>query len=137
MPKANQFLLTGTVTEISEPQFLQNGAEVQTIVLGWKDGEYPQSAAVDFYAKNGLEKLHKKEIALGDTISVPIQPSSKVKEGTGRNGAYRFFQTTLRGDSWSVDVVERGPGNAAAEAKEIPLDGQTYVPPTSDDDIPF
>ena len=105
MPKANVLQLTGDILELGEPKFLQNGAEVQTILIGFKDGEYEQQAAVDFYDKKGLDKLHALNLKGGDNVTIPVQPSSKVKEGTsGAGNAYRFFQTTLRGDSWRVVV---------------------------------
>jgi hypothetical protein len=110
MPKANVFQLTGDILEIGEPKFLQNGAEVQTLLIGWKDGEYAQSAAIDFYDKRGLDKLHALNLKGGENVTIPCTPSSKVREGEGAKGAYRFFQTTLRGDSWRVVV------NSGAEA---------------------
>lgn len=107
MPKANQFMLVGDIVEISEPRFLQNGAEVMTILIGWKDGDYEQSAAVDFYDKKGLDKLHALNLKGGDNVTIPVVPSSKVKEGVSAAGnAYRFFQTTLRG--WQGGVVVNG-----------------------------
>lgn len=107
MPKENVFIVKGTVLEISEPQFLPNGAEVQTILVGWEDGDYKQQAAVDYYAAKGLEKLHEKKIAVGDTVALPCQPSSKLKEGEGPKGPYRFFQNQLRGDAWKAEVVTK------------------------------
>ena len=118
MPKANVFQLTGDILEISEPKFLQTGAEVQTILIGWSDGDYAQSAAVDFYDKKGLDKLHALKLKGGDNVTIPCQPSSKVKEGEGAKGAYRFFQTTLRGDSWRV-VVNGGNGAQPETAVEF------------------
>ena len=113
MPKANVFQLTGDILELGEPKFLQNGAEVQTILIGWSDGEYSQSAAVDFYDKKGLDKLHALNLKGGENVTIPVQPNSNVKEGTSAAGnAYRFFQTTLRGDSWRV-VVNSGQPSAA------------------------
>lgn len=113
MPKANVFNLTGNILEVGEPKFLQNGAEVQTLLIGWKDGDYEQSAAVDFYDKKGLDKLHALQLKGGENVTIPCVPSSKVKEGEGAKGAYRFFQTTLRGDSWRV--VVNGGGEAPIE----------------------
>src|SRR5574343_607312 len=115
MPKANQFNLTGDVLEVGEPKFLQNGAEVQTLLIGWKDGDYEQAAAVDFYDKKGLDKLHALALKGGENVTIPVTPSSKVKEGTsaGTGNAYRFFQTTLRG--WQGGVVVNG-------GKEAPID---------------
>jgi hypothetical protein len=106
MPKANVLKLTGDVLEVSEPKFLQNGAEVQSVLVGWKDGDYEQSANVDFYGKapKGLDKLHEVKLKVGDNVTIDCTPSSKVKEGEGAKGAYRFFQTTLRGDAWHVVV---------------------------------
>lgn len=120
MPKLNEFALEGTVEEISEPQFLQDGAEVQTIVLWWMDGTYRKQAAVGFYAKGsgGLDKLHKLEIKVGDTVSIPFQPHSEIREGEGKKGPYRFWDAKLRGDSWRVTVLERN--TAAAEAIPFP-----------------
>lgn len=110
MPKANVFQLIGDILELGEPKFLQNGAEVQTILIGFKDGDYEQQAAVDFYDKKGLDKLHALKLKGGDNVTIPCQPSSKVKEGVaaGSGNAYRFFQTTLRGDSWRVVVNSGG-----------------------------
>ena len=110
MPKKNMFPYEGTVSEISEPKFLGDGAEVRTIVIDWMDGEYQRTAAIDFYAKKGLDKLNALNILVGDTVSIPASPSSKVKEGTGANGPWRFWQTSLRGDSWGVTVVARAAG---------------------------
>ena len=117
MPKKNLFTFEGTVSEISEPKFLQNGAEVRTIVLDWADGEYQQTAAFDFYSKKGLDKLNALNIAVGDSVTIPASPSSKVKEGTSGNGPWRFWQTSLRGDSWGVSVVSRADGGGAPEKK--------------------
>jgi hypothetical protein len=116
-PKPNTLELTGTVQEISAPQFLQTGAEVQTIVVTWMDNDYKQVAAVDYYAKNGLDKLHKLEIKVGDTVKLPCNPSSKVKEGTGQNGPYRFWQSNMRGDAWNAEVIER----AVVNTENIPF----------------
>lgn len=110
MPKANQFNLTGDVLEVGDPKFLQNGAEVQTLLIGWADGDYQQSAAVDFYDKKSLDKLHALKLAVGESVTIPCTPSSKVKEGVGEKGPYRFYQTTLRGDSWRVVVNRAGAG---------------------------
>lgn len=114
MPKANVLNLTGNILEVGEPKFLQNGAEVQTLLIGWKDGDYEQAAAVDFYDKKGLDKLHALQLKGGENVTIPCVPSSKVKEGVaaGTGNAYRFFQTTLRGDSWRV-VVNGGGANEA------------------------
>lgn len=113
MPKANVFNLTGNILEVGEPKFLKNGAEVQTLLIGWKDGEYEQAAAVDFYDKKGLDKLHALQLKGGENVTIPCVPSSKVKEGDNEKGHYKFFTTTLRGDSWRV--VVNGGGEAPIE----------------------
>jgi hypothetical protein len=114
MAKKNEFSIEGTIIELSEPKFLQSGAEVQTIVIGWNDGSYECKAAVEFYAKDGLKKLHALNLKVGDTISVPVQPSSKVREGEGANGPWRFWSTNLRGDSWNVAVLNSAEGGQPA-----------------------
>lgn len=115
MPKANVFNLTGNILEVGEPKFLQTGAEVQTLLIGWKDGDYEQAAAVDFYGKapECLSKLHKLALKGGENVTIPCVPSSKVKEGDNEKGHYKFFTTTLRGDSWRV--VVNGGGEAPIE----------------------
>ena len=107
MAKQNQFNLEGLVSEISEPRFLQNGAEVQTWVVKWRDGDYENAAAVEFYSAKGLDKLRQAQVAVGDSVQVAVVPSSRIKEGTGKDGQpYRFWQTNLRGDSWSVKKLD-------------------------------
>ena len=113
MPKTNEFMLTGNVESI-ESRFLEgDGAEVCDIVLTWDEAaQYPGKACVNFYSKKGLAKLNALQIKVGDNITIPCQPSSKLKSGTSAAGnAYRFFQTTLRGDSWRV-VVNSGQPSA-------------------------
>lgn len=107
MSKKNQLLLEGSVSEMSEPRFLQNGAEVQTWVIVWRDGDWEQAAAVEFYSAKGLDKLRQAQVAVGDSVQVAVVPSSRIKEGTGKDGQpYRFWQTNLRGDSWSVKKLD-------------------------------
>lgn len=118
MPKGNLFPLEGEVIEIEGPKRLPDGsAEVATIVVKWMDGNYLQSAAVNYYAKGdeGLKKLKEKNIKVGDMVSLPFQPKAKLVEGIGKNGPYRFYNNELRGDSWQAQV-----SIPAAEAIEFP-----------------
>lgn len=111
MAKTNEFKLTGNVSSI-ESKFLQNGAEVCNIVLTWdEESQYPGCAAVDFYAAKGLDKLNKLEIKIGNSVTIPCTPFSKLKEGvsTKTGESYRFYETKLRGDSWGVVVNGGAP----------------------------
>lgn len=108
MPKENLFNLVGRIESIEDNKFLPDGAEVVTYVIGWEDGNYHQSAAIGYYSKTGLKKLHDLDLKVGDLVLAPFQPNSKIKEGISQAGnEYKFYQTSLRGDSWNIKLVER------------------------------
>ena len=98
-----KFKLTGAIQEISQPKFLPSGAEVQTIVLAYthENGTFKRdySAPVTFYAKAGLDKLHEKNLGVGDTITVNFLPGGRKNK--------EWWNADINGDVFGLEVVKR------------------------------
>lgn len=96
--------VTGYVKEFHGNKFLQNGAEVLTIILAWtfEAGNFKKEmlTPIGFYGKDGLDKL-KEKVSIGDKITVPFLPSGRLS----KNG--EFWNAELQGDHFQLTVDEK------------------------------
>lgn len=101
----------GPIIEICQPKFLQDGAEVQTIVIEdtFSEGTYSKvcQLPIGFYSKAGLDKLHKHNLGVGDIISVPVLITGKKNR--------EFWNVSMNGDLFKLEVVERAAKSASID----------------------
>ena len=102
--------ITGTVLEVHGRKFLENGAEVLTLIISstFENGTYKKdlTTPIAFYGKapECLDKFDALNLNVGDKVEVPYLPSGyKSKSGD-------FWNAKLDGDSFGLKVIERAIG---------------------------
>ena len=109
--------IIGTIQEFHGQKFLQNGAEVITLILAWtftsENGKYSKEVTtpISLYGglPKGLEAFTALNLGVGDKVSIDYLPTGyKSKSGD-------FWNSKLDGDLFTLKLVEK----ASAPAKDI------------------
>ena len=106
-----KIVIEGDIAELSQPKFLTNGAEVQTVVVAYQftNGTFSKECTVpvSFYGAKGLDKLHALNLGVGDKVRFKALLSGR----KSKNG--EFWNADVQGDVFDAVVLVPAKQNTA------------------------